>query len=71
MAAFVQNARWRLKHYQRIRHARAPFPLWGPSAYLEAITRMLRYFQSEGMIKLSRGAVRILDPVRLEELHHA
>ena len=35
------------------------------------ITRMLRYFQSEGMIKLSRGAVRILDPVRLEELQHA
>lgn len=40
-------------------------------SHREVITRMLRYFQSEGMIKLSRGAVRILDPVRLEELHHA
>ena len=40
-------------------------------SHREVITRMLRYFQSEGMIKLSRGAVRILDPVRLEELQHA
>ena len=40
-------------------------------SHREVITRMLRYFQSEGMIKLSRGAVRVLDPVRLEELHHA
>ena len=40
-------------------------------SHREVITRMLRYFQSEGMIKLSRGAVRILAPVRLEELHHA
>ena len=38
-----------------------------PGSHREVITRMLRYFQSEGMIKLSRGAVRILDPVRLEE----
>ena len=37
-------------------------------SHREVITRMLRYFQSEGMVKLSRGAVRILDPARLEEL---
>ena len=40
-------------------------------SHREVITRMLRYFQSEGMVKLSRGAVRILDPARLEELQHA
>ncbi len=27
----------------------------------EVVTRMLRYFQSEGMIKLSRGTIEILD----------
>ena len=40
-------------------------------SHREVITRMLRYFQNEGMVKLSRGAVRILDPARLEELQHA
>ena len=34
----------------------------------EVITRMLRYFQSEGMVKLSRGAVAILDERKLEAL---
>ena len=34
----------------------------------EVITRMLRYFQSEGMVKLSRGAVELRDKKRLEEL---
>ena len=34
----------------------------------EVITRMLRYFQSEGMVKLSRGAVAILDGRKLEAL---
>ena len=29
---------------------------------------MLRYFQSEGMVKLSRGAVAILDERKLEAL---
>ena len=28
----------------------------------EVVTRMLRYFQSEGMVRLSRGAVEITDP---------
>ena len=37
-------------------------------SHREVITRMLRYFQSEGMVKLSRGTVQILDPLRLEEL---
>ena len=34
----------------------------------EVITRMLRYFQSEGMVKLSRGIVIILKKEKLEEL---
>lgn len=37
----------------------------------EVITRMLRYFQSEGMVKLSRGTVIILEKVKLEELQNA
>ena len=34
----------------------------------EVVTRMLRYFQSEGMVKLSRGAVEITDRPRLKAL---
>ena len=34
----------------------------------EVITRMLRYFQSEGIVRLSRGAVTITDPAALEDL---
>ena len=34
----------------------------------EVITRMLRYFQSEGMVKLSRGTISILDEKRLRKL---
>lgn len=34
----------------------------------EVITRMLKYFQSEGMVRLSRGTIEILDPERLETL---
>ena len=34
----------------------------------EVVTRMLKYFQSEGMVKLSRGYVEIIDEERLEEL---
>lgn len=34
----------------------------------EVVTRMLRYFQSEGMVKLSRGTVEITAPEQLEKL---
>ena len=37
----------------------------------EVVTRMLRYFQSEGMVRLSRGTVAITDRRRLEALHPA
>ena len=35
----------------------------------EVITRMLRYFQSEGIVKLSRGTVTILDKDKLETFY--
>ena len=34
----------------------------------EVITRMLRYFQSEGMVKLSRGTIDLTDPIKLRKL---
>ena len=37
----------------------------------EVVTRMLRYFQSEGMVKLARGTVEITDAAALEELQNA
>ena len=40
-------------------------------SHREVITRMLRYFQSEGLVKLSRGKITILDPKRLETLQRS
>ena len=37
----------------------------------EVVTRMLRYFQSEGMVKLTRGAIKIVDEEKLTALSHA
>ena len=34
----------------------------------EVVTRMLRYFQSEGMVKLNRGTIEITDKAKLEKL---
>ena len=34
----------------------------------EVVTRMLRYFQNEGMVKLSRGVVEVADRAKLESL---
>ncbi len=34
----------------------------------EVVTRMLRYFQNEGMVKLTRGTVEITDERKLREL---
>ncbi|MBQ7801464.1 MAG: Crp/Fnr family transcriptional regulator [Oscillospiraceae bacterium] len=36
----------------------------------EVVTRMLRYFQSEGMVKLTRGAIEISDPRKLDDLQN-
>ena len=35
----------------------------------EVVTRMLRYFQNEGMVKLSRGTITVTDHTKLEELN--
>ena len=37
----------------------------------EVITRMLKYFQNEGMVKLSRGTIAITDAEKLEEVSEA
>ena len=37
-------------------------------SHREVITRMLRYFQSEGMVCLSRGTIVLLDRKKLEAL---
>ena len=34
----------------------------------EVVTRMLRYFQSEGMVKLARGTVEITDAGKLQQM---
>ena len=34
----------------------------------EVVTRMLRYFQNEGMVKLSRGTIEIIDEDELRNL---
>ena len=34
----------------------------------EVVTRMLKYFQSEGMVRLARGVVELTDRKRLRDL---
>ena len=34
----------------------------------EVVTRMLRYFQNEGMVRLTRGTVELTDKKKLKEL---
>ncbi len=37
----------------------------------EVVTRMLKYFQTEGMVKLSRGTIQLTDKKKLSALHEA
>ena len=37
----------------------------------EVVTRMLRYFQNEGMVRQTRGTVEIIDETTLEKLQNA
>jgi len=37
----------------------------------EVVTRMLRYFQTEGMVKLTRGTIELTDPEKLQALTDA
>ena len=34
----------------------------------EVVTRMLKYFQTEGMVQLNRGTITLTDPEKLEQL---
>ena len=34
----------------------------------EVVTRMLKYFQTEGLVALTRGSIQLLDPAGLEAL---
>lgn len=34
----------------------------------EVVTRMLKYFQSEGLVKLTRGTIEVIDMRRLEDI---
>jgi len=36
----------------------------------KVVTRMLRYFQSEGMVKLTRGAIELVDEKKLNKLQN-
>ena len=38
-------------------------------SHREVITRMLRYFQNEGMVKLSRSSIEITNAKKLEEIY--
>ncbi|MCR2046361.1 Crp/Fnr family transcriptional regulator [Acetatifactor muris] len=40
-------------------------------SHREVITRMLRYFQNEGIVRLSRGTVIILEKAKLEQIQDA
>ena len=40
-------------------------------SHREVITRMLKYFQGEGMVKLSRGSITLTDTDKLEALRDA
>ncbi|MBO5868789.1 MAG: Crp/Fnr family transcriptional regulator [Oscillospiraceae bacterium] len=58
-AAIEETNNLRLTHEVIANHLGSP---------REVITRMLRYFQSEGMVRLSRGAVELTDHKALEKL---
>ncbi len=61
-AAIEGTARLSLTHETIARHL---------GTHREVVTRMLRYFQEEGLVKLSRGAVELQDERKLERLQNA
>ena len=66
LAAFLlEEASLQESKQLRITHEAIGHHLGSPR---EVITRMLRYFQAEGLVKLSRGRVTVLDRDRLESL---
>ena len=61
-AAIEGTARLSLTHETIARHL---------GTHREVVTRMLRYFQEEGLVKLSRGAVELQDERERERLQNA
>lgn len=61
-AAIEETRRLTITHETIARHL---------GTHREVITRMLRYLQSEGMVKLSRGALEITDMEKLRTLESA
>lgn len=58
-AAIEDNDRLSITHESIANHL---------GTHREVVTRMLRYFQREGMVSLTRGSVEITDRAKLEEL---
>ncbi len=66
LAAFlVEESRLEQNSVLKITHERIAAHL---GTAREVITRMLRYFQSQGMLRLSRGSIELTDVKRLEAL---
>ena len=66
LAAFLlEEAALENSHQLKITHETIGNHLGNPR---EVVTRMLRYFQSEGMVNLSRGTVEITDEKKLRTL---
>ena len=66
LAAFlVEESRLEQSSVLKITHERIAAHL---GTAREVITRMLRYFQSEGMLRLSRGSIELTNVKRLEAL---
>ena len=69
LAAFLlEERRLEESHMLKITHEKIASHM---GTAREVVTRMLRYFQSEGMVKLTRGAIEITDSGKLEALPDA
>lgn len=60
-AVLEQTASLRITHETVANHL---------GTHREVITRMLRYFQNEGMVKLSRGTIEITDEYKLRKISY-
>lgn len=58
-AAIEESAKLKMTHEIIANHL---------GTHREVITRMLQYFQSEGMVKLSRGTVELIDEEKLRQM---
>ena len=68
VAAFLlEEAAFEESHELKITHEVIANHL---GSHREVITRMLRYFQNEGMVRLSRGMVAVLDEKKLRALQN-